>query len=408
VRILFSALALLLLPMLCGAQMKLTLSQAIATALKSHPRLEESRAAVESMQGRTLQAKARPNPRLQLQSENSRFWGVNTLPYWRETDTFAYVSQVFETASKRQRRVDQAAAGVDLSQIDQRGVERQIAGRVTAAYWSAAAAVALRNLLRQDVERFEEIVQLHRDRVREGVSAEIDLMRVLLERDRLLINFSSAEQEVSHLLILLQREIGRPNIGAAIELADELTNIADFPTAELASSTGLRLEVQAARQNVALARTGLDLQRSRAHVDPDVLFGYKRTLGFNTLIAGVNIPLPFSDRNKGNIEAAAAEIRMAQARLAEVDVQVRSEVELARAAYEAKRKLITDTLTPMRNRAEEVARIALEAYKVGGLDLLRLLDAQRAQIDSMTAYFRALSDYQQSVVALRLALGVPL
>jgi hypothetical protein len=39
--------------------------------------------------------------------------------------------------------------------------------------------------------------------------------------------------------------------------------------------------------------------------DPEFLAGYKRTGGFDTVIVGVQINLPFRNRNQGSIAAAA-------------------------------------------------------------------------------------------------------
>jgi outer membrane protein TolC len=60
----------------------------------------------------------------------------------------------------------------------------------------------------------------------------------------------------------------------------------------------------------------------------------------------------------------------------------------------------------MLQRADESARIALAAYREGGADLLRLLDAQRVRIELETLYYRTLSEYRQSIVALETAMGV--
>jgi outer membrane protein TolC len=59
----------------------------------------------------------------------------------------------------------------------------------------------------------------------------------------------------------------------------------------------------------------------------------------------------------------------------------------------------------MRDRANEVYQIVDAAYRETGSDLLRLLDAERTKIDAEVMYARALSEFQQSVVALQTAQG---
>ena len=68
-------------------------------------------------------------------------------------------------------------------------------------------------------------------------------------------------------------------------------------------------------------------------------------------------------------------------------------------------KLLQGTLPNMRQQAEETVHISRAAYREGGTDLLRLLDAERSRLDTELLYFRTLSQFQQSVVNLQAAVG---
>ena len=59
----------------------------------------------------------------------------------------------------------------------------------------------------------------------------------------------------------------------------------------------------------------------------------------------------------------------------------------------------------MRDRADEVYKIADAAYREGGSDILRLLDAERTKIETQLAYSRTLFELQQSAVAVATAQG---
>ena len=60
----------------------------------------------------------------------------------------------------------------------------------------------------------------------------------------------------------------------------------------------------------------------------------------------------------------------------------------------------------MRSQADDSQRIADAAYRAGGFELLRLLDAERARIETQVLYYQTLAEYQQAVAALETALGV--
>jgi cobalt-zinc-cadmium efflux system outer membrane protein len=388
-------------------QAGLTLAEAIAEANASHPQNLAARDRVSSAEGLRRQAGLTYNPRLFLQAENYRFWSSPSLDYRTDTDNFGYLTQVFESGGKRERRVEVASSVVRMTEWQRAAQERQIAGRVSLAYWTAAAAANLKDLLQRDVETYDEIVQYHRNRVREGAMAEVDLLRVQLERDRVQVTARNAEAEYAQAIIALQREMGRTNFTQPA-LTDKLSSVRDLEHPAIAAVLSARPEVEAARADVDRARANVRLQQAGAKPDPELLFGYKRTAGFNTLIGGFQINLPVRNRNEGQIASASAEVRLAENLARATESQIRAEVESAWTAYDTRRRLLNETLGPMQDRANEIARIALAAYQEGGVDLLRLIDAQRARLDAMTTYYRALSEYQQSVTTLQIVTGAPL
>jgi cobalt-zinc-cadmium efflux system outer membrane protein len=167
-----------------------------------------------------------------------------------------------------------------------------------------------------------------------------------------------------------------------------------------------RPEIRLARELLTVARAQETLEQSRANPTFDWVAGYKRTLGLNTALVGLQVDLPFSNRNQGNIQAAAAAQRAAQADLAAAEALVRAEVSHAYAEYETRRQQVRDYLPSLRTQAAETAKIAAAAYREGGADLLRLLDAERLRLDVELVAYRALIEYRQSIVTLEIALGV--
>jgi outer membrane protein, heavy metal efflux system len=386
------------------AQARLTLADAVSDALAGNPQLATAAARVGVAEGQRHQAGIGPNPRLILQSENTRFFGSPPFSYPRDADSYAFVAQTIETGGKRQRRVELATENVHRSELEQHLQRQQIAGRVSTAYWTAAGAVQNRDLLQQEVTNFERVVQFHRDRVREGAAPEVDLLRVEVERDRLYALARTAAQEAERARIALFREMGKTQF-PPVEFADALEPVRPVSTLTVEEVLERRPEMKISRASIEQARANLRLQQANARTDPDAQLGYKRTAGFNTLYAAVQIPLPVRNRNQGQIEAAAADIKVAESSLAATAAFVRSELETAMSDYESRQKLLAETLRPMRDRAEEVYRILDAAYREGGSDILRLLDAERTKIETQLAYTRSVTELQQSAVAIATAQG---
>lgn len=386
------------------AQAPLTLEEAVASALKQHPLLQASQERVAVAEGQRRQAELRLNPRLVLQSENTR--PQSGFSYSQDTDNFAYLQQTFETAHKRDLRVAAAGAGVERVRLERELLSQQIASRVKQAYWMAVGAKRAEDLLRENQSTFGRIIDYHVIRVKEGAMAEADLIRVRLEGERLAASLNTAMLEAERARIHLQREMGLVAF-PAVQLTGTLDATATpREPADSAVAMERRLEMKLARQGVMQAQANRSVQEAAVRPNVEVLFGYKRTSGYNTMLGGVQVDLPFVNRNQGNIAATSAEVRFAEATVAATAALIRAEVEAANREYEMRRRQVGESLLVMLRQAEETARIAEAAYREGGADLLRLLDAQRLRIETQLFYSRALAEFRQSIVALETAMGV--
>jgi outer membrane protein, heavy metal efflux system len=389
-----------------GAQEVLSVEQAVAQALSGHPQLAAAAQRVDGAGGVRRQAELRLNPRLVLQTENLRSYSNPSIPLWDAVDQFAYLQQTFETAARRQKRMDVAESGVRRTELERELLRRQIAARVRQAYWSAAGAQRLHALLIENQKTFQQIEEYHEIRVREGAMAEADLLRVKLEAGRLALAAASAQLDAERARILLFREMGQTQFPAVqfssgLEVGPGQSLLADSQQA-----VDQRVEVHLAREQVLEARRTLALQQALAKPNVEGLAGYKRTNGYNTLMGGVQFDLPFQNRNQGNIIAATAGIGVAESNLAATEALVRAEVQAAQADYLLRRRQVFEMLDRLKTQADQTSRIALGAYRLGGADLLRLLDAERLRIDIDLLSLRALVEYRQSLVALEAALGV--
>ena len=168
----------------------------------------------------------------------------------------------------------------------------------------------------------------------------------------------------------------------------------------------LRPEGRSALAALAEAQANINLQKANGRQDVQGLFGYKRNGPDNAMIAGLQINLPIFDRNRGAITGAEADARAAEATVAALRNQITSEVALAEREYQMRRDQYLKTFQPLRTRAIEISDISRAAYREGGLDLIRLLDAERLRVEAQISWANALLSYHQSVAALEYAEGV--
>jgi outer membrane protein TolC len=261
-----------------------------------------------------------------------------------------------------------------------------------------------RDLYEQNDRYFKQVVEYHEARLKEGKIAEVDVLRVRLQAEQIHAALENARLDVDKAQLSLAREMGIVAAGPWVltEHFDQL----EEPRAAKASGAEALVESRLAAQDVVAARANLGLERAVGRPDVDAIFGYKRTSGLNTAIAGLQVNLPIFDRNQGARAAAEAATLAAQRTMEAINMRLNSEAALASKEYEARLRQARDIFAPLHRQADQISDISRSAYREEGLDLLRLLDAERFRIEAQLAWLRALSDYHKSVVNLERAEGV--
>ena len=381
----------------------LSLHDAIVQA-EGSPQAREGQDQIDAARGSVLQAGLRPNPRLYLESEDLRPW-ANGFDFPNATEDYGYLGQIFELGGKRARRLDAARAVVRQADAENLLLRQQIAGRVAAAYWTAVASAGIAKLLEDDMEAVDRIVRYNQARVDAGAMRGVDLIRVQIERDRLLLALEAARGDVVLTRIELFRQMGRA-ADPKIELSDSLDATPPVQTQSMAVIMAARADVAAAREAVAAAEAGVKLQRAMGVPDLDLLGGYKRNTGNNTIYTSLQLPLQFRNRNQGEVARAEANVRLAKDRLQQLELSVAADVAAAQEAYTHQQRVVHDILPDMRARAKQNLAIMNDAYRTEGVDLLRLLDAERTAFDVEVSALHTLAGLQQAGLRLQLAYGV--
>ncbi len=406
------------------AQQQLSLHDAVAEALSS-PQARIAAAQIEEAKGYARQAGLGLNPRLFLQSEDFRPWS-NNFSFTTQTEDYGYLSQTFELDGKRHKRVAVANARLEQVRANAQLAHAQIAARVAGAYWNAQVLSQVVNLLQQDMKAVDDMVRYHQERVDAGAMRGVDLLRIQIERDRLQMALLAAERDATQARLELFKQMGRAPV-AEVTLSDSIDSVTPVPPVPLATVLEKRPDVVAARDAIAAAEADVKLQHANAVPDLDLLGGYKRNGAANTGInaattgngaattangaentgfGGLQIPLPFRNRNQGEIERANASVNLARANLATLDIQVQAEVAQGEEIYKQEREMIETLLPDMRQKAKQNLDLMTEAYRIGGVDLLRYLDAERTEFDVEVNALRSLAEYQQAALRLQLSYGV--
>lgn len=389
-------------------QQSLSLNGAVQRALENHPELAAAANRVEAQQGLRVQAGKTYNPTFNFQWENLRAWQQPDFRVGQESDVFGFLQQQWELFGKRRRRVEQASVQVRIAELERELARRQVALRVKQTYWHALSAQRRLDLFDENYANFQKIIEYHEARVREGAMAEADLIRVRLEGERLALERNSAGLAAARARLQLQLAMGEESFPPLV-FTETLPEVLVDPHFSLnaAEAVTQRVEVQIRQAAIDESAAATSLARANARPDLTWVAGYKRSGLYDTVLVGAQVPLNIRNRNEGNIAAASAEERYAASLLRASQQAVLSEAEAALESYRVYRRQLEHTLPALREQALQTASIAEAAYREGGADLLRLLDAQRVRIEAQQLYIEARVNYELAIVELEQALGIP-
>lgn len=401
--------------------------EVLRRATSQHPLVEVARARVAAATGARRAAGTLPNPILTYAVENTGFPGRQA-PQGLDRETQTYATLPLEPLFQRRPRVRRANEDLKAANAVLARARQLVALDAARAFFRVAAAqIAVEGA--EDVRaRLAEIVTFNQARVNEGVASEADLIRAQLELDRLAASvtlervellraradFSTyvtgpadARVEMTVAEPVLAGGLGPDLLRVSIEDAAAFGDLSGSPQLGelLARAQAAHPDLVASRARAASASAEVGYQQALTIRQVGATMGTKRSAGLTSMIAGVSLPIPLFDRNRGEILRAVGERTAAEQELAWAERQVAAEVQ---AAYEAAR-LLTDQATRLRgsflNRAAESLRLAVAAYQEGAVTLLQVFDASRTLADARLSYYQTVFEQRQRLLELQMAVG---
>jgi cobalt-zinc-cadmium efflux system outer membrane protein len=154
-----------------------------------------------------------------------------------------------------------------------------------------------------------------------------------------------------------------------------------------------------------LQASGYFLKEARSNILPDIRFNlYKQDYGtgyhFNGFELGLSFPVWYPLEQKGKIKMNLARQDEIQWKQKEIRSAVKEQIEHAWHSYEVSQSIMKRYDETIRSKAEKLRTLTLNAYRLGEIDLLNLINAQQIYLNSQQRYLTSLRDFYEQLVEL--------
>lgn len=354
------------------------------------PATVEAGALLDAAEARVRQARVRPNPELGLEAENA--FGSGPFSGYDNAETTLSLSQDLELWGRRGARVEVARADAGTAGL-RRDLATVEAGARLALVYAEAEAAQRRFLLAEealtvtiaDTRAALILVEEGREPLLRGIQGESEAAAA-----RATLDEAEAERDAAFARLTAVAMLPTPVTSIDTSLIDRVP-------AAAAVTSGATPQVRVAEAERAAAETRIEVERIRAKPDVRASVGVRRyeAEDATALTFGLSVPLPLFDRNRGNIEAAQADFRAADARLmgARQEAEADRNAAVARLRASVSRVTATDAGVTTAEEAYRLSRIGFEAGRISQLELrssrAALIAARNAAVDARLARVRA-------------------
>lgn len=338
--------------------------------------------------------------------------------------TLSY-AHTFETFGKRGKRVAVAEKEMALAQAELDERRRALSFEVKTRYADVVREQRKLAVLARLLGINRDYLRLTEARVVKGDAAplEADLLRVELNRDEAQSLLTDGRFRAAVLQLKATLDI---TATSPLPIAANLTppsfddNLQRLKTLALTSrpdARALRItEDQTAAQSVlAKVETKPNLTVLGQYSHADTAFDqYGLTAAgaltpirdhMNSIGVGVSIPLTTARRNRGNIEAAVARQAGAKLRREYLEGVIPTQVEAAYEHWKAAREATAVFTQGILDQSEKNLTVMRQAYNLGELRLIDILNEQRRLLDTELSYIDTQGDLFRAYAELEQAAG---
>jgi cobalt-zinc-cadmium efflux system outer membrane protein len=369
---------------------------------------------IDELKAEEITAHLRPNPDFTLTADGTQI--APSRGVWQPfAGTFVSpgISQLFERRNKRNLRLEVAKQGTAIGAAQASDSERTLLFNVRNAFVGVLLAKAVLHLAQDNLEYYDKILKVSRDRFDAGDIARIDLDRLELGRlqyesdlQTALVNLRTTK---INLLALLddRRPIDSFDVDGSFDFGEEILSDDDYRKDALDARPDLRAAVLSVQQ----AQSSYKLAVADGSTDPTIGVWFTHNGSFNnpdalnTIGASVSIPLRIFDRNQGEKLRTKIDINRNEKLRDGVETQVYSDVDSAYATVVSNIELLKPYKRQYLQQAVRVRDTVFFSYQHGGASLLDFFNAESDYRTVQLSYVNLVGAYLTAAAQLNQAVG---
>ena len=375
----------------------------------SNPTLLAGKLNISELQAQEITAHFRPNPQLTLLADQ-----IDPFPGGPAHGPFAYwlpsatVSYLHERAHKRELRTESAKQATAIGVSQQQDLERNLLFSLRGAFVGTLQAKAVLQVAKDNLEYYDHVLKISRDRFEAGDIAQIDLDRLELQRVQYESDLQSADVNLRtakiQLLTLLndRTPVEQFDVVGVFDFSEQMDAL-DFYR-QMALDT--RPDLKAAVQSVELAQSNYKLAEANGSTDPTFSFDVGRNPPIDAYIGfDVNFPLRIFDRNQGEKLRTKIDITRNERLRDAARAQVFSDVDSAYATLNSNMILLRPYKEKYLAQAVRVRDTIFFSYQHGGASLLDFLNTESDYRAVQLNYVNLVGSYLMAAAQLNLSVG---
>ncbi|QEE30482.1 TolC family protein [Terriglobus albidus] len=396
-----------------------TVEELVRIGIERNQDLAAAREGIAEARGLKRQAGVRPAPGLTLKGATGR--PIGTIG----EDTYgADFSQEVETFGKRGKRIAVAGFDVDKAEAELAARSAELAYEIRVAAADRSAEADRLAMLRQLSDANRQALGLTEARVGEGDAPALEANLLKVELAKATVQINSARGRLSTAEATLRR-LAQLAPGEALPDLKPASPATDSLQAFIVRANEGRADLRTARLNEAQSKTSIDLSRANAKPNVSLGAGYiRQTSQFDDLFGftptgaiaplrdrddilsfSISVPLKSNRSGRGEVEAATARNNAARLHREYLEKSIPTEVEAAFRRLEAAQASLKTLDTDVVPGSEKNLEVIREAYRLGQLRLLDVINEQRQVVDNRVAYIDAQAEVQRAWAELERAIG---